>query len=112
MIRQTFSLYLFFQLLKPFIKDFLSFDFSVELPISDFFSLIRHMNFDWILQGLKDGWIAMTWLEAIAVFFGISSVFYSIKKNTLGRIRAPTAHRIPLQVLWSRCFSPLIRVRL
>jgi nicotinamide mononucleotide transporter len=41
------------------------------------------MNFDWILQGLKDGWIAMTWLEAIAVFFGISSVFYSIKKNIL-----------------------------
>ncbi len=41
------------------------------------------MNFDWILQGLREGLLAMTWLEAVAVFFGIASVFYSIKKNIL-----------------------------
>lgn len=39
------------------------------------------MDFEWVLESFKQGIAAMSWLEAIAVFFGISSVFYSIKKN-------------------------------
>lgn len=41
------------------------------------------MDVQWIWEGIKEGVAAMTWLEAIAVFFGIASVFYSIKKNIL-----------------------------
>ncbi|MFD2034112.1 nicotinamide riboside transporter PnuC [Belliella marina] len=41
------------------------------------------MDFEWIMEGLREGIAAMTWLEAVAVFFGIVSVFYSIKKNIL-----------------------------
>lgn len=39
------------------------------------------MDFDWILESFKQGIAEMSWLEAVAVFFGIVSVFYSIKKN-------------------------------
>jgi nicotinamide mononucleotide transporter len=41
------------------------------------------MDLQWIWGGIKDGIAEMTWLEAVAVFFGITSVFYSIKKNIL-----------------------------
>lgn len=41
------------------------------------------MDLNWIWEGIKAGVAAMTWLEAAAVFFGIASVFYSIKKNIL-----------------------------
>lgn len=41
------------------------------------------MDIQWIWEGIKEGVAAMTWLEAAAVFFGIASVFYSIKKNIL-----------------------------
>lgn len=41
------------------------------------------MDLQWIWEGIKDGVAEMTWLEAVAVFFGIASVFYSIKKNIL-----------------------------
>jgi nicotinamide mononucleotide transporter len=39
------------------------------------------MDWDWILTSFRQGIEAMTWLEAIAVIFGIASVLYSIKKN-------------------------------
>jgi nicotinamide mononucleotide transporter len=39
------------------------------------------MDFDWVSQSFQQGIAEMSWLEAIAVFFGIASVFYSIKKN-------------------------------
>ena len=38
---------------------------------------------DWIIEGIVNGWQQMTWLEGIAVFFGIASVFYSMKENIL-----------------------------
>lgn len=38
---------------------------------------------DWIIEGIVNGWQQMSWLEGIAVFFGIASVFYSMKENTL-----------------------------
>ena len=41
------------------------------------------MDFEWIMESLRQGIAEMTWLEAIAVFFGIASVYYSIKKNIL-----------------------------
>ena len=41
------------------------------------------MDLIWIWGGIKDGVAEMSWLEAVAVFFGIASVFYSIKKNIL-----------------------------
>lgn len=41
------------------------------------------MDLQWIWDGIKDGVAQMSWLEAVAVFFGIASVFYSIKKNIL-----------------------------
>ncbi|MCH7415752.1 nicotinamide riboside transporter PnuC [Belliella sp. R4-6] len=41
------------------------------------------MDFEWIMESLRQGITEMTWLEAIAVFFGISSVYYSIKKNIM-----------------------------
>ncbi|PRY89262.1 nicotinamide riboside transporter PnuC [Mongoliibacter ruber] len=41
------------------------------------------MDFSWIWIGIKEGFAEMTWLEAVAVFFGIASVIYSIKKNIL-----------------------------
>ncbi|EAZ81960.1 nicotinamide riboside transporter PnuC [Algoriphagus machipongonensis] len=39
------------------------------------------MDFQWILDGFTEGLQQMTWLEGIAVFFGVSSVYYSIKEN-------------------------------
>lgn len=41
------------------------------------------MDIHWIWKGIQEGLAEMTWLEAVAVFFGIASVFYSIKKNIL-----------------------------
>ncbi|MDO9551673.1 nicotinamide riboside transporter PnuC [Rhodonellum sp.] len=41
------------------------------------------MDWQWIIEELKSGLAQMTWLEGVAVFFGISSVFYSIKKKIL-----------------------------
>ncbi|WP_373522002.1 nicotinamide riboside transporter PnuC [Aquiflexum sp.] len=41
------------------------------------------MDLQWIWEGIKVGVAQMTWLEAVAVFFGIASVFYSIRKNIL-----------------------------
>lgn len=38
---------------------------------------------DWIIEGLINGIQQMTWLEAIAVFFGVASVYYSMKENIL-----------------------------
>ena len=39
------------------------------------------MDLQWFLDGLSEGLRNMTWLEAIAVFFGIASVFYSMKEH-------------------------------
>jgi nicotinamide mononucleotide transporter len=41
------------------------------------------MDFQVISEGLREGLAQMSWLEAVAVFFGIASVIYSIKKNIL-----------------------------
>jgi nicotinamide mononucleotide transporter len=41
------------------------------------------MELQWIWEGIKEGISEMSWLEAGAVFFGIASVIYSIKKNIL-----------------------------
>lgn len=41
------------------------------------------MDIQWIWQGILEGLAEMTLLEVVAVFFGIASVFYSIKKNIL-----------------------------
>lgn len=38
---------------------------------------------DWIIEGFVDGLQQMTWLEGIAVFFGIASVYCSMKENIL-----------------------------
>lgn len=38
---------------------------------------------DWFLEGLKVGIEQMTWLEAIAVFFGLLSVWYAKQENIL-----------------------------
>jgi nicotinamide mononucleotide transporter len=38
---------------------------------------------DWIIEGFVNGLQQMTWLEGIAVFFGIASVYYSMKENIL-----------------------------
>src|SRR5690606_15491418 len=48
---------------------------------SSIFSQIRAM--DWIIGSFKHGLQQMTWLEGIAVVFGISSVYYSMKENNL-----------------------------
>lgn len=39
------------------------------------------MDFQFLLEGFAAGLQAMTWLEAIAVFFGIASVFYSMREH-------------------------------
>jgi nicotinamide mononucleotide transporter len=41
------------------------------------------MDIQWIWDGVIEGLAEMSWLEAIAVFFGIASVIYSIRKNIL-----------------------------
>ncbi|MEQ8688354.1 MAG: nicotinamide riboside transporter PnuC [Imperialibacter sp.] len=38
---------------------------------------------EWFLEGLKSGVQQMTWLEAIAVFFGLLSVWYSMRRDIL-----------------------------
>ena len=38
---------------------------------------------EWFLEGLKVGIEQMTWLEAIAVFFGLLSVWYAKQENIL-----------------------------
>lgn len=49
----------------------------------DFSPLIRLMDTAWFWESLRTGVAEMSWLEAVAVFFGIASVIYSIKKNIL-----------------------------
>lgn len=44
-------------------------------------SLISNMDFQFILDGFAEGLQNMTWLEAVAVFFGIASVFYSMREH-------------------------------
>ena len=39
------------------------------------------MDINFLLDGIRQGIAAMTWLEAVAVFFGIASVFYSMKEH-------------------------------
>lgn len=39
------------------------------------------MDWQWVIDGVRIGWQQMTWLEGVAVFFGIASVFYSMKEN-------------------------------
>lgn len=39
------------------------------------------MDFQFLFDGFSEGLAAMTWLEAFAVFFGIASVFYSMREN-------------------------------
>ncbi|WP_425636607.1 nicotinamide riboside transporter PnuC [Algoriphagus yeomjeoni] len=41
------------------------------------------MDIQWLIDGFAQGLAEMTWLEAIAVFFGIASVFYSMRENIL-----------------------------
>ncbi|MEX2514026.1 MAG: nicotinamide riboside transporter PnuC [Cyclobacteriaceae bacterium] len=41
------------------------------------------MDWQYITDGLRIGLENMTWLEGIAVFFGLASVFYSMKENIL-----------------------------
>src|SRR5690554_385892 len=36
---------------------------------------------DWIIEGFTSGLQQMTWLEGFAVFFGVASVYYSMKEN-------------------------------
>jgi nicotinamide mononucleotide transporter len=38
---------------------------------------------EWFLEGLKSGVQQMTWLEAIAVFFGLLSVWYSMRRDIM-----------------------------
>lgn len=39
------------------------------------------MDIQWFWQGIQEGIAQMSWLEGIAVFFGIASVVYSIRKH-------------------------------
>lgn len=39
------------------------------------------MDFQFLMDGLAEGLQNMTWLEAVAVFFGIASVYYSMKEH-------------------------------
>jgi len=39
------------------------------------------MDLQFVLDGIREGLAAMTWLEGVAVFFGIASVFYSMKEH-------------------------------
>lgn len=39
------------------------------------------MDLQFLIDGFKEGLQAMTWIEGIAVFFGIASVLYSIREN-------------------------------
>lgn len=46
-------------------------------------SQFRAVDWQYIKEGFENGIAAMTWLEGIAVVFGLSSVFYSMKENLL-----------------------------
>ncbi|MEX2591843.1 MAG: nicotinamide riboside transporter PnuC [Anditalea sp.] len=39
------------------------------------------MDWKWVIEAFKSGLQQMTWLEGIAVFFGVASVYYSMKEN-------------------------------
>ncbi len=39
------------------------------------------MDLQFLLEGFSEGLRNMTWLEAVAVFFGIASVFYSMREH-------------------------------
>ncbi|SHO61695.1 nicotinamide riboside transporter PnuC [Algoriphagus zhangzhouensis] len=39
------------------------------------------MDINFLLDGIREGIAAMTWLEAVAAFLGIASVFYSMKEH-------------------------------
>jgi len=39
------------------------------------------MDLQWLFQGLQEGISNMTWLEGVAVFFGVASVFYSMREH-------------------------------
>lgn len=39
------------------------------------------MDIQWLLEGFAEGIKQMTWLEGFAVFFGIASVYFSMKEN-------------------------------
>ncbi|AWW30955.1 nicotinamide riboside transporter PnuC [Echinicola strongylocentroti] len=41
------------------------------------------MDCQWIINGFMEGLQHMTWLEALAVVFGIASVFFSMRENIL-----------------------------
>ncbi|GAB3002281.1 nicotinamide riboside transporter PnuC [Cyclobacterium sediminis] len=41
------------------------------------------MDWQYIIEGIGNGLAAMSWLEGIAVVFGLSSVYYSMKENIL-----------------------------
>jgi len=41
------------------------------------------VDWQYIIEGLQAGIQEMSWLEAVAVFFGLASVFYSMKENIL-----------------------------
>ncbi|WP_339924829.1 nicotinamide riboside transporter PnuC [uncultured Cyclobacterium sp.] len=41
------------------------------------------MDWKYIIEGIESGIAAMSWLEGIAVVFGLGSVYYSIKENIL-----------------------------
>ena len=56
--------------------------------IADFFfvkniSQIRSVDWQYIVEGIESGIAAMSWLEGIAVVFGLASVYYSMKENIL-----------------------------
>lgn len=41
------------------------------------------MDWQYIVEGIESGIAAMSWLEGIAVVFGLASVYYSMKENIL-----------------------------
>tara|TARA_R110002020_G_scaffold291063_1_gene506501 strand:+ start:4255 stop:4998 length:744 start_codon:yes stop_codon:yes gene_type:complete len=47
----------------------------------NFIPFLRIMEFQFLYNGIREGLAAMTWLEAIAVFFGIASVIYSMREH-------------------------------
>jgi nicotinamide mononucleotide transporter len=56
-----------------------------QIPEGDLFFaqdlFISKMDLQWLLDGLAQGLAGITWLEGIAVFFGIASVFYSMRER-------------------------------
>ncbi|WP_186755767.1 nicotinamide riboside transporter PnuC [Echinicola salinicaeni] len=39
------------------------------------------MDWQWIIEGFVAGLQQMTWLEGVAVFFGVASVYFSMREN-------------------------------